>query len=470
MTVTTRRRLLLLALFMTAASCGGPAATHHHAATATTSTTTTTAAPAASDWTTYGGSNLRTSADTTEANLRASPTPAWTSPHLDGAVYGEPLVFRGQVVVATEADTVYGLSASTGAITWSRHLGAAVPAGALPCGDISPTVGVTSTMTIDPGSATLFVSAALWNGSAVTHQLFAIDLSSHAVRWSRDLDQPGWSAAAQLQRAGLALDNGDVLVGFGGNYGDCGNYHGWVIGVPESGSGAQLTYKVPSADEGAVWAPAGPATDASGDVFVSAGNGAAGQGQAFDHGNAVIELSPALAEKQYWAPSNWAQLNREDLDLGSTTPVQVGNGQLFIVGKGGTGYLLTAASLGGVGGAAASVPLCNSRGATAYGASELYVVCSDSGTIDQVQVGPGALRRGWTWASPGGGASSPTLARGALWVADRADQRLYGVDPASGTTRWSLPLDTGPPPTFAGVSAGDGLLVVGGSAAVEAFH
>ena len=470
MTGTTRSRLLLLTLLSAAASCGGPAVTHHHVAPTTTSTRVTAPAATPSNWTTYGGSNVRTSADTTEGELSSAPIAAWTSPHLDGAVYGEPLIFDGQVFVATEADTVYGLSASTGAISWSDHLGTAVPAGDLPCGDISPTVGVTSTMTIDPASGTLFVSAALRNANAVTHQLFAIDLASHAVRWSRDLDQPGWSAAAQLQRSGLALDDGNVLVGFGGNFGDCGNYHGWVIGVPESGSGAMLTYKVPTANQGAIWAPAGPATDSAGNVFVSTGNGAAGAGQAFDHGDAVIELSPSLAEEQYWAPSNWAQLNRDDLDLGSTTPVLLGTGQLFIVGKGGTGYLLSAASLGGVGGPASTVGLCNSRGATAYGASELYVVCSDSGTIDQVQVGSGALRRGWTWESPGGGASSATLARGALWVADRANSTLYGVDPAAGTTRSSLPLDTGTPPTFAGVSAGDGLLVVGGSAAVEAFR
>lgn len=430
----------------------------------------TTASPPAADWTTYGGSTARTAADTAEADLRAAPVRAWTSPRLDGAVYGEPIIAGGQVLVATESDTVYGLSAATGAVAWSDHLGAAVPAGAMACGDISPTVGVTSTMTVDPATGLLFASAALWNGRAVTHELFAIDLKTHAVRWSRDLDQPGWSPAAQLQRAGLALDGGTVLVGFGGNYGDCGTYHGWVIGAPEDGTGSLSVYKVPAANEGAIWAPAGPAVDAAGDVFVATGNGAAVPGQAFDHGNTVIELSSSLSEKQYWAPSNWAQLSENDLDLGSTSPVVLGDDQLFVVGKGGTGYLLHASSLGGVGGPASSVRLCNSRGATAYGGSRLYVVCPDAGTIDQVLVGSGSLQRGWTWESPGGGASSPTLARGALWVIGPGSPTLYGVDPASGTTRWALPLDTGTPATFAGVSAGEGLLVVGGAAAVEAFR
>src|SRR5215475_2769681 len=41
---------------------------------------------------------------------------AWTSPTLDGQLYGEPLVIGDRVYVATEDDTVYALSAATGAI------------------------------------------------------------------------------------------------------------------------------------------------------------------------------------------------------------------------------------------------------------------------------------------------------------------------------------------------------------------
>ena len=57
------------------------------------------------------------------------------------------------VFVATENDTVYALSASTGAVVWSTHLGTPVPSGSLPCGDITPTVGITGTPVIDPSRA-----------------------------------------------------------------------------------------------------------------------------------------------------------------------------------------------------------------------------------------------------------------------------------------------------------------------------
>ena len=465
----------MLAVLATAgllAGCGsGPSAAPRSTTTSTKASTTTSTPASAAEWTTYGGSTTRTSDDTAEAALTGAPTEAWTSPALDGAVYGEPLIFDSQVLVATENDTVYALSAANGAVQWSDHLGTAVPSSALPCGDISPTVGVTSTMVIDSASRTLFASATLWNGTAVSHVLFAINLATHAVSWSRDLDQTGWSAAAQLQRAGLALDDSQVLVSFGGNYGDCGDYHGWVIAVPESGAGTLGVYKVPTANEGAIWAPPGPAVDSSGDVFVATGNGSAMPGQAFDHGDAVIELSRALAEMQYFAPSNWAQDNTHDLDLGSTSPVLLGNGLLFMVGKQATGYLLHTSSLGGVGGPAATIDLCNSRGATAAAGSDLFVVCTDQGTIDEVTVSTaGTLGRGWTWTSPTGHTSSATVARGSLWAVDNDAGVLYGIDPATGTTSYRLPLDVGTPPHFVGVSAGEGLLVVGGSSAVEAFR
>ena len=84
---------------------------------------------------------------------------AWTSAALDGEIYGEPLVSAGRVYVATENNTVYALSAATGAVAWSRHLATPVPSGSLPCGDIAPTVGITGTPVIDPARSEIFVVA-----------------------------------------------------------------------------------------------------------------------------------------------------------------------------------------------------------------------------------------------------------------------------------------------------------------------
>ena len=61
---------------------------------------------ATSSWTVYHGNPLGTGADTSGVTFNP-PSPAWTSSHLDGETYGEPLEATGRVFVATENDTIY---------------------------------------------------------------------------------------------------------------------------------------------------------------------------------------------------------------------------------------------------------------------------------------------------------------------------------------------------------------------------
>ena len=73
-------------------------------------------APAASgSWTVYHGDPAGDGVAPPVAAVDTA-TRAWTSPSLDGHIYGEPLVYAGRVYVATENDTVYALSAATGAV------------------------------------------------------------------------------------------------------------------------------------------------------------------------------------------------------------------------------------------------------------------------------------------------------------------------------------------------------------------
>jgi len=384
----------------------------------------------------------------------------WVASGLDGTVYGEPIVSNGLVYVATENATVYALRASTGHIVWSRHLGNPVPAGDLPCGDIAPTVGVTSTMVADPALGSIFVSSALLVRNTIRHRLFALALSNGALRFSRGLDVAGWQAGAQAQRTGLALDDGRVLVGFGGNYGDCGRYHGYLMGVPETGVGPTLRYKVPTENEGAIWAPAGVAVDGAGNIYLATGNGSSQT--TFDHGDAVIELSPTLREVGYFAPSNWAADNADDLDLGSTSPVLLPGDRIFMVGKEGTAYLLDGADLGGIGHQIASTEVCNSRGGNAYLAPRAFVACPD-GSLTALRVKSGSLSV--IWRASGGLSGSPTVAGGLVW--SLSSGQLVGLRPANGSVAVSIGVvDT---PHFAAPSAAEGLLFVAGDG-VEAFQ
>lgn len=418
-----------------------------------------TATTTSSAWTTYGGDESRTSLQTSDAPRRPLRI-AWTSTTQDGAIYGEPLIDAGRVFIATENDSVEALNETTGRRIWTRSLGTAVPAGTLPCGDIGPTVGVTSTMVIDPATQRLFVSAETLQRGRVHHVLIALSLASGATSFRRDLDVRGWISKAQLQRGALGLDAGRVLVAFGGNYGDCGTYLGYVMAVPESDRGPTLVYRVPSTTQAAIWGAAGMAVATSGDVYVATGNSASRS--AFDMGNAVIELSSALKLKSWFAPTSWASDNAQDLDLGSTAPLLLPGGRVFEIGKQAVGYLLSANRLGGIGGQLSSIAACNALGAVASWDAYVFIPCPDSGMVAVRVVGM-SLHTVWHSSSATG---SPTVGGGVVWSVSNG--QLVGLSPTTGHVIESL----GAPTTehFAAPAIADGLLVVAGASEVVAYR
>jgi hypothetical protein len=66
-------------------------------------------------WPTFGRDTARTGG-TPRLHRPGRLSVAWRA-RLDGAVYGQPLLIGGLVVVATEHDTVYGLRAADGRVT-----------------------------------------------------------------------------------------------------------------------------------------------------------------------------------------------------------------------------------------------------------------------------------------------------------------------------------------------------------------
>ena len=79
-----------------------------------------------SNWTTYHGNAEATGVQAAHTKLLPSRR-AWTSPVLDGQLYGEPLVADGRVVAATENDTVYVMAAR------QRAHPVVTPPGEAPC-------------------------------------------------------------------------------------------------------------------------------------------------------------------------------------------------------------------------------------------------------------------------------------------------------------------------------------------------
>src|SRR6476646_1128910 len=114
------------------------------------------AAGAGSSWPQYHGNAAHTGNDTTEPALLPAHR-AWTA-NLDQNVYGQPVVFAGRLIAATENNTVYALDAHDGRVMWRVHVGTPVTGvvGQVGCGNIDP-LGITSTPVIDTARNEVFV-------------------------------------------------------------------------------------------------------------------------------------------------------------------------------------------------------------------------------------------------------------------------------------------------------------------------
>lgn len=374
-------------------------------------------------WPVFGGSPSHQGVAPGSAKL-SNPHSAWKSPELDGEVYAQPLIVDNLVYVATENNTIYALKASSGAIAWQKNFGAPVPLSSLPCGDIDPT-GITSTPVIDTVSGTLYTVAFLNPGH---HELYAINIKSGAIKFKRAIDPPGANPLTQQQRSGLVIGKDYVYVAYGGLYGDCGRYHGWVVGSRLDGSQPLISYQVPTSNLGAIWAPPGPTVAADGNLYVSTGNGASQS--MFDYGDAVVRLTPQLKVRDWFAPSNWQELDAKDLDLASTAPALLNNGLIFQTGKSGVGYLLKESNLGHIGGQVFQAQVCGGGyGGSAYSAPWLYVSCSNG--LTALKIGPGD-KFTVEWRQVGGMVGTPVIAGGAVWTLGTSTATLYALAPSSG--------------------------------------
>lgn len=417
------------------------------AATATTAATPTASTAKQGDWTMYHNDNARTGYS---ANF---PDPKQLSrvwdKTLDGAVYAEPLVVNGHLLVATEGNTIYSFDAQTGQEQWHTNVGTPVQRSALPCGNIDPS-GITGTPIYDPATNEVFAVAEV---SGPAHFLVGIDVSNGKVKLRRPIDTAGMDPSVHQQRSALALYQDTVYIAFGGRYGDCGNYHGMVIGSKTNGQGQLLVYQVPTPREGGIWAPPGPAIDQSGDLYVAVGNGEVTSGD-WDHTDSVLRLSATLKLEDGFAPNQWAQDNAADADLGSMSPVLLPNGLAFSVGKSSRAYLLHANALGGVGGQIQEQQVCPSYGGYATVGSQIFLPCRNG--IRQVTITSNSITVGWQRDQPNG---SPVVGGHTVYCMDYANGVLYALNRDTGAVRTTLNIGT--TSRFATPTLSNGLVFVG---------
>ena len=149
--------------------------------------------------------------------------------------------------------------------------------------------------------------------------------------------------------------NGRVYVSYSGHAGDCGNYHGWVVGV-DINNPSNVHAWATTALGGGIWGHGGVASDGT-NMFVITGN-TFNTGGNWMGGEAIIRLQAGPLwtgqPTDYWAPTNWLSLDNSDTDLGgvSATVIDVPGAtpsQLVLaLGKDGNAYLLNRNNLGGI--------------------------------------------------------------------------------------------------------------------------
>ncbi len=343
---------------------------------------------------TFHNDNLRTGQNNDETVL----TPANVNPvqfgklfsySIDGYAFASPLYVAGVnipssglhnvVYVATENDSVYAFDADGLSATPLWHVGflksgvTTVPCADVgECGDIPIQIGITSTPVLDPTSGTIYVVAKTKEGTNYVQRLHALDITTGAEKFGgpvvlaasvsgTGVDSTGgkevFNSLRENQRTGLLLSNGMIYFAFG-SHGDQSPWHGWVLGYNATTLQQVLAYNdTPNGGfgGGGIWQSGGGlATDSTGDLYFTTGNGDFDVNTGgVDYGDSIVKLSTSGSVVDYFTPYDQSNLSANDLDFGSAGPVLLvdqANGPyphlLISAGKSGTIYVIDRDNMG----------------------------------------------------------------------------------------------------------------------------
>jgi hypothetical protein len=268
--------------------------------------------------------------------------------------------------VATENNLVYALDASDGKVFWRRSLGSPVQSSTLPCGNIRPILGITGTPAIDERRAAVYLDAMVVGKQRLEprHLVFGLSLKDGSILPGFPIDVGdavklsgvSFMPRRQNQRGALLINADTLFIPYGGHFGDCESYHGWIVGISLS-KPSNVSAWVTRGAGGGVWAPGGISFVGQ-SLFFAAGNTKGAD--EWSDGEAVFRLNPSLARStdphDFFALSDWRSRDETDEDLGCTnvlpldvTDMSGGAHLLFAVGKDSKAYLLSRENLGGIG-------------------------------------------------------------------------------------------------------------------------
>lgn len=285
----------------------------------------------------------------------------------DGKTYAQPLYVenfqsgRDAVFIVTTTNEVAAFDAKTGATLWTVSLGPGVPPASLGCHQpLNQPYGILSTPIIDAATRTLFTEAFITpdDGATKKHIAYALSIDDGSVRpgWPVDIAGAvsGFEPSIQHNRGSLSILNGILYLPFSGINYDCDDYHGWIVGISTTDP-TKVTSWSTKDYKGGIW---GAVANDGTNLFFATGNTIQGL-TTWGGGDAVIRLSPDLefsgSKSDYFAPSNWEDLDEGDYDLGSSSlmlfdlPAANPPALAVAMGKFGTVHLVDRSNLGGIG-------------------------------------------------------------------------------------------------------------------------
>jgi len=447
-----------------------------------------------------------TTPELTWEHARALRFDAGFMPHFEGHLYAQPLYWRppgaaaGVLIVGSESNVVTAIDAASGNTVWTRALGRPAPLSAFGCGNIDP-LGITGTPVIDEAGATLYLDAMVADTGGPRHRIFALSLKDGAPLpgWPIDVadvlrtKSESFDSRVQNQRGALTILNGTLYIPYGGFYGDCGDYHGWVVGVPLGDPQRVAAWRTRGRG-GGIWAPGGIASDGI-SLYVATGNTVGARDWA--DGEAVFRLAPDLHHSErnpdFFAASDWRALDTRDADLGGTNPLPLdlpgGPPVVLALGKDEKAYLLDRSNLGGFGGSlvterVSTYPIRTAP--AAYRAADAMLVAlqghgapcpSGQGgdlTVLRIAASPRpAIAAAWCGAVSGAGSPIVTTTDGTanpiVWMLGaEGDNRLHGFRGDTGERLFASPPLVGLR-HFQTLIAADDRLFVGADGRLYAF-
>jgi hypothetical protein len=463
--------ILVVAVALLVGACGsgsgdggatgaGTVSTASHTTATPTSKPVATKGASLTDWPEFGLDPQRSDATNRPTGITAENvgTLVDRQVELPGTIDSSPLYLHAakvaggthDVVVATSSyGRVFAIDANTGARLWTY-----TPPG------YSSLVGseqiTNSGPLADPDGG--FVYSASPDG--VVHKLSLA--SGHEVRsgaWPVTITR---DPTREKMGSALNVAGPDVLATTSGYIGDAPTYQGHVVAISRHSGKIDAVFNTLCAQRRAVIVPTScPESDSAilsrGGAVVEPG----GKRLLIDTGNATwdgrryfgdsaIELTlPGLDFRQAYTPRNQAELNEQDLDLGSSAPAILGEGRVLVVGKDGVMRVLALGRLdghrpGGKQALGGEVQTLETPGGTQlftqpavwhHGKATTVFVADFSATAAFALRG-GKLHPLWENDTPG---TSPIIAGGLLYVYEPEGGGIEVYEPGSAKPIAKLP-------------------------------